>query len=211
MLGTTDTIPTNLARLLPPESGRRLLLVKGEYVFAADDETCGLFQVETGLVRLVRRAIDGSDVTLHIARPGDMFAEASLFAERYHCDAIAEQPTALLVFNKACVRAALGSDPIHALQWIEHLSKQVQSLRAQAAMLSLKTAEDRVLSYLRVRCAGATVVAIDRPWKVIASELGLTHEALYRTLAKLESKGLIRRDRAQSTVELTLDQSLQSS
>jgi len=116
MLGTADTIPTNLVRLLPPESGRRLLLAKGEYVFAADDETCGLFQVETGLVRLVRRAIDGSDVTLHIARPGDMFAEASLFAERYHCDAIADQPTALLVFNKACVRAALGSDPIHALQ-----------------------------------------------------------------------------------------------
>ncbi|MGI9436801.1 MAG: hypothetical protein ACR2Q4_18560, partial [Geminicoccaceae bacterium] len=102
---------------------------------------------------------------------------------------------------------ALKSDPVHALQWIEHLSKQVQGLRAQATRLSLKTAEDRVLSYLRTRCADRSIMTIDRPWKVIASELGLSHEALYRTLARLERHGAIMRDRKRSTIELKPDRS----
>ncbi len=163
--------------------------------------------VETGQIRLVRHAVDGGMVTLHVAGPGDMFAEASLFVERYHCDAIADQPTVLLAFDKARVLRALKSDPTHALRWIEHLSKQVQGLRAQATRLSLKTAEDRVLSYLRTGCADGPTLTIDRPWKVIASELGLSHEALYRTLARLERSGAITRDRERSTIELKPDRS----
>jgi DNA-binding IclR family transcriptional regulator len=42
---------------------------------------------------------------------------------------------------------------------------------------------------------------------VIASELGLTHEAVYRALAELERQGLIRRDRKSSMIELQDTQS----
>lgn len=204
MLATT---PPDLANGLLADTGQRLTVAKGEAVFAANDPVRGFFLVESGLVRLVRHAIDGSHVTLHIADSGDMFAEASLFAECYHCDAIADQPTTLLAFKKTRVLKALASDSAQALQWIEHLSKQVQMLRAQAMLLSLNAAEDRVLSYLRTRCADGSAMTIDRPWKVIASELGLTHEALYRTLARLERSGVIKRDRDRSTVELRPDRS----
>ena len=184
-----------------------MTLQKGETVFATGDPARGLFFVEMGQVRLVRHAIDGGLVTLHVAGPGDMFAEASLFAERYHCDAIADQPTALLAFDKAQVLVALRSDSILALRWIERLSKQVQSLRTQTAMLSLKTAEDRILGYLRARCMDGQALTIDRPWKEIASELALSHEALYRTLAKLERRGAITRDRKRSTIRIRPDRS----
>jgi len=207
----SEQTPQDLAPLLPAKEGQRLSLQKGETVFVTDDPTRGLFLVETGQVRLVRHATDGGMVTLHVAGAGDMFAEASLFAERYHCDAIADQSTVLLAFDKARVLAALRSDPIHGLRWIEHLSKQVQALRAQATRLSLKTAEDRVLSYLRMRCTDGSILMIDRPWKVIASELGLSHEALYRTLARLERRGVITRDRERSTIELRPDRSRRSS
>lgn len=203
----SEQTPRDFTPLLPAGEGRRLSLQKGETVFATDDPTRGLFLVETGQVRLVRHAIDGGLVTLHVASPGDMFAEASLFVECYHCDAIADQPTVLLAFDKARVLGALKSDRIHALRWIEHLSKQVQGLRAQATRLSLKTAEDRLLSYLRTRCADRSILTINRPWKVIASELGLSHEALYRTLARLERRGAITRDRERSTIELKPDRS----
>lgn len=201
----------DLAIMLQARGGQRLTLQKGETVFATDDPARGLFFVEMGQVRLVRHAIDGGLVTLHVAGRGDMFAEASLFADRYHCDAIADQPTTLLAFDKTQVLAALRSDPILALRWIEHLSKQVQSLRAQTAILSLKTAEDRILSFLRTRCVDGQALTIDRPWRVIASELGLSHEALYRTLAKLEKRGAITRDREISTIQIRPDQSRRSS
>jgi DNA-binding Lrp family transcriptional regulator len=37
-------------------------------------------------------------------------------------------------------------------------------------------------------------VELERPWKTIATEIGLTHEAVYRALAELERDGLIERD-----------------
>lgn len=201
----------DLATMLQARGGQRLTLQKGEIVFATDDPARGLFFVESGQVRLVRHAIDGGLVTLHIASSGDMFAEASLFGDRYHCDAVADQPTALLAFDKTQMLAALRSAPILALRWIEHLSKHIQSLRTQNAILSLKTAEDRILGYLRARCMDGQTLTIDRPWKVIASELGLSHEALYRTLAKLERRGAITRDRNKATIQIRPDRSRRSS
>ncbi|MBX9700679.1 MAG: helix-turn-helix domain-containing protein, partial [Acetobacteraceae bacterium] len=35
---------------------------------------------------------------------------------------------------------------------------------------------------------------LGRSWKTLAAELGLTHEATYRALARLERAGLVRRD-----------------
>jgi DNA-binding MarR family transcriptional regulator len=38
-------------------------------------------------------------------------------------------------------------------------------------------------------------VKLEWTWKTIATEIGLTHEAVYRALAELERDGLIERDR----------------
>lgn len=207
MIDDLGAMGMNLAGLLPSEVGRNLDLAKGQLVFATSDPTRGLFLVQSGLVRLVRRAADGNEITLHIARPGQFFAEASLFTECYHCDAVADLPSRLLAFGKEQVLTALCSDPNDALRWIQHLSRQIQKLRAQAALLCLNSADDRVLSFLRTQCWDGPEVIVDRPWKTIASELGLTHETLYRTLARLERRGLIKRDRQASTVELRPDRS----
>jgi CRP-like cAMP-binding protein len=193
--------------LLPPEGAKRLVIAKGAAVFLTDDPTGGLFQVTAGRIRLVRHAVDGSEVTLHVAGAGETFAEASLFAERYHCDAIADLPSTVLRFSKAAVLASLTADAERALCWIGHLSRQVQGLRTQTAILGLNTARDRLLAFLRLQAGSGTTIALDRSWKVIASELGLTHEAVYRTLAKLERDGLIRRASDGRSVELRPDRS----
>ena len=211
MTDAKDGTAASLFGSLPSDISQRIVLSKGSYVFAADDPTHGLFLVESGRVRLIRHAIDGSEFTLHIAQAGETFAEASLFADHYHCDAVADLPTTVLAFDKEHILAYLASDPIKARQWINHLSKQIQNLRAQAMRLSLNSADDRLLSFLRMHCTDGPVMSIDRPWKTIASELGMAHETLYRTLARLERKGLIVRNHNSSTVELTRDRSRQSS
>lgn len=199
--------PSDLDSLFPIQLGRPINLEKGDLVFATGDETRGLFRVESGLIRLVRHAIDGREVTLHVAKPGDFFAEASLFSETYHCDAVAEHRSQILAFAKRDVLDAMNLNANHALSWIEHLSKQVQALRGQAACLSLNAAEDRILAFLRMQSLTGSRVTIDRTWKAVASELGLTHETLYRALARLEKRGVIRRDKASSDVELIADRS----
>ncbi|MEL6964249.1 MAG: cyclic nucleotide-binding domain-containing protein, partial [Pseudomonadota bacterium] len=89
---TGPEAPLDFDLLFPNHLGRMLDLKRGDLVFATGDKTRGLFRVEDGLIRLVRHAADGREVTLHLAKPGDFFAEASLFSESYHCDAIAEHP-----------------------------------------------------------------------------------------------------------------------
>jgi DNA-binding MarR family transcriptional regulator len=52
-----------------------------------------------------------------------------------------------------------------------------------------------VLAYLHNHLsASARRVELERTWKTIATEIGLTHEAVYRALAELERDGLIERD-----------------
>ena len=197
--------------LLPPDAARRLAVDRGAAVFLSEDPARGLFQVASGRVRLVRHAADGSAVTLHVARDGETFAEASLFAERYHCDAIADLPSTVLQFDKALVLAHLAADPERAARWIAHLSRQVQALRGQVAVLGLKSAGDRLLAFLRMQAGPGRTAVVDRPWKAIATELGLTHEAVYRGLARLEREGLILRGSDGRSIELRPDRSRRNS
>jgi len=78
---TLDWLPDRLRALSKVRS-----LAAGEVLFRQGDRANAIFEVEQGRMRLVRQTIDNHPVTLHTARPGELFAEAALFADRYHCD-----------------------------------------------------------------------------------------------------------------------------
>ncbi|MDP2792983.1 MAG: cyclic nucleotide-binding domain-containing protein [Sulfurisoma sp.] len=62
----------------------------GSTLLHRGDKSFGIFFLATGKRRLQRLTPDGGTVTLHMARPGEFFAEASPFADAYHCDARTE-------------------------------------------------------------------------------------------------------------------------
>jgi CRP-like cAMP-binding protein len=176
-------------------TGARRRLDAGEMLFASGDPVRSLFVVERGRLRLLRHAAHGAALVLHVAPAGESFAEASLFSPTYHCDALAEISSTVIGYPKRALLGALREDPEAAVALVEHLAQQVQALRGRVELLNVKSARDRVLSYLHHRLgASATAVELDRTWKAIASEIGLTHEAVYRALAELERDGLIERD-----------------
>lgn len=64
-----------------------------------------------------------------------------------------------------------------------------------AEILNLRAATDRLMAYFRLYpSTDSDRLVIDQTWKQLASELGLTHEAVYRALARLERDGAIQRD-----------------
>lgn len=131
--------------------------------------------------------VDGSKLILHVARAGESFAEAALSAAHYHCDAVAEADAVVLALPKAALLAALANDPADCLALTLTLAGQVRDLRARLELRTIRSARERVLAWLRLHAQGNPPhVIIDRSWTVIADELGLTREALYRTLATLE-------------------------
>lgn len=175
--------------------GRALVCTKDGWVFRQGDPVRAVFLVEDGEVRLSRFARGGSEITLHRAGRGDFFAEAALDAARYQCNAIASRSSTLLAFPAAKVRALLTRDPEFARQWVALLARQLHASRARLERLALKSAAERVLHYLHTEGKGprceVTLAGSLKDW---ARELGLTHESLYRTLARLEQQGIIARE-----------------
>lgn len=179
--------------LLKGVRSSRRILAAGEALFRAGDPAQALFHVEQGCIRLMRHGPDGSAITLHVAEAGQPFAEASLFSDVYHCDAIAETGAQVLAFPKTAVLLLLKAHPDLNLAFTAYLARQLQRLRGRFELVRLKGARERVLAYLTQAGAAEGMVTLDRPLTVVASEIGLTREALYRTLTKLEKDGHVRR------------------
>lgn len=182
---------------LPPELlalGRRQAMVAGETVFRRDGVADGVFRVESGAVRLVRFGRHGEEVVLHEARAGEFFAEASIDARRYHCDARVTSPGILLRIPAEPLRDLLASDAALANQWASLLARQLRAARMRLERLSLKSAADRIRHLLVSEGHGPHhEIAIGGALKDLAPRLGLSHESLYRTLARMEAAGEIER------------------
>ena len=158
------------------------------------DRGIAAYKVESGRLRLIQRTVDDHLVILHSARCGDFFAEASLFADAYHCDAVAAAPSSVRVYPREIVMAALRADPALAEAFMARLARQLQELRARMELRNIRSARDRVLQYLRLRAGiEGRSVAMEGHLQDIAAEIGMIREALYRTLAALEAPGLLTR------------------
>ena len=186
-----------LPGVLPPslEAGSVVrVLASGELLFRQGDRAEAIYRVETGRLRLIRRTIDDHLVILHTAGRGEFFAEASLFAEAYHRDAVAAAQSRVRVYPKAMVIDAFRADPAFAEAFMAQLARQLQELRARMELRNIRSARERVLQYLRLRAGvHGRSIAIEGQFQDIAAEIGISREALYRTLAALEAEGYLTR------------------
>jgi CRP-like cAMP-binding protein len=67
----------------------------GGVLFRTGDPVQWIWCVVEGSLHLVRNLPHGTTLTLQVASAGTVLAEASLFSEAYHCDAIAVGPARL--------------------------------------------------------------------------------------------------------------------
>jgi len=165
---------------------RRILVPRQGTVFCRGDRPRAMFFVLDGEVRLLRRSRSGDDVILQRARLG-FLAEASLDQSSYHCDAVAAQTSALLAIDRQAFADALRRPEIRD-RWCDHLARELRRVRAQSERLGLKTARDRIVHFIETEGEGGEV-ELGRSKKDWAAELGLTHEALYRALKRMEQAG----------------------
>jgi CRP-like cAMP-binding protein len=188
-MATTDWLPSSI-RAAAIE--RRLK--PGQTLFHAGSKSAGFYEVVSGTVRLVRVDRSGREAILQAAGAGETVAEASLFSPAYHCDAIAATEAVVRLYPKAALLAELQRDPKFAKAFTAMLAHQVMSLRTRLERRNIHSARDRVRHYLTVNAgADGRTVALPGTLKELAADLGLTHEALYRTLARMESDGEIAR------------------
>lgn len=174
---------------LPSAGSRRL--ARGEQLFRRGEPARFLFRVLRGRLRLLRVSDDGRPLTLLVAGAGDWLAEAALFAERYHCDAVADLAAEVAVYRKHEAAERLRASPELAWRFMALQAARLQRLRLRLELRNIRPARERVWQYLWL-CADGERLALNRPLKDMASDIGLSHEAFYRALGELRRTGRIR-------------------
>jgi CRP/FNR family transcriptional regulator, dissimilatory nitrate respiration regulator len=169
---------------MPPDACSAINLAKGGHAFRQGDPARGLFAVVNGLIELRRITEEGVPVAIHKAGKGETFAEASLFSELYHCDAVAVEPSEIIMIKRSHVLELFGTDSAFAIALARRFAGQIQNYRRRIEILAIRNARERVY-------AGLTEGLMNTDIKGYASEIGLTHEAVYRALAVLVSEGRI--------------------
>jgi CRP-like cAMP-binding protein len=180
-------------------------LARNEVLFRQGKKATAIYFVEAGRLRLERRTFDGRLLILGATPAGEFFVEAALFADAYHCDAVATEPSEVRVYPKEVVLNALRTDPTGAMSFLAFMAHQVIEMRQRLELMKIRSAKERVLLYLDLHAGrNSRTVNLRGHLQDIASELGLTREALYRTLASLERAGAIERDGARIVLKKPL-------
>ncbi len=164
---------------------------KGSLLFRTGKKPQWMFFVVSGEVTLERLSQQGDPVVLQRTRYG-FVSEASLQSPKYHCDARAVANSDVIQIPLTCLADALNKDPAFAGRWISMLNQEVKRLRLQCERLNMKSLKDRVLHLINTEGKDGQY-QVNTGLKSLAGELGVTHEALYRTLASLEKEEVITR------------------
>lgn len=162
---------------------------KGTVLFRRGGRPRFVIYVLRGEIRLARHTVDGQQIVLQ-RRSAGFIAEASMESKIYHCDILSAEDSDVVLFPIVRFRDSLEDDQAFRSVWLKSLASEIRQLRAQNERLHLRKASDRVLHFIETEGRNG-VVALTQTRKAWALELGLSHEALYRTLAVLVAKGTI--------------------
>lgn len=167
---------------LPPDFLIEKSISENDIVFRLGDRSGGIFYLLEGEVQLSRYTDSGDAVTIHRAFSGQSFAEASLFSDVYHCDAIAIKDCWLVKIHRQKLLRYFQSDTAFAMEFTAHLAHQVQDYRRILELRAIRRAEDRVYAGIAEGWLQSSIL-------LFAGQLGLSHEATYRALASLTKCG----------------------
>lgn len=93
---------------------------------------------------------------------------------------------------KEPVLERLRADASFAAALVRELAAEVRTLRQRLELRNVRPASERLLCHLALQQDRGEPAA-DRPLAALAAELGLTPEALYRIVARLEREGVVHR------------------
>ncbi len=173
-------MPSELTKALEGLRGRRREVCAGATLFHLGDPIRSMHLVQSGVVQLARHNVGGVALILQRAAAGAMLAEASLFADRYHCAAVATEDAVVRVIPRGELTRKLETDSAFSLIWARHLAQEVQRTRLHCEIISMKTVSSRFDAWLSWHGA----MPPKGQWGTLASDIGVSPAALYREIAK---------------------------
>lgn len=190
MLKCPDFLPATLT-----VASHRVHLSAGQVLFACGTPVENLYWILRGEVVALRRTPSGQDAVITRGRAGEFFAESSIYAPSYDCDAVARKPAVVLALPLRTLRQALAEDAHFADVFLRTVVLSLRRQCSRVERLRLRGASERIQHYLSCEATADGCCQLDIPMSEWALELGLEPETLYRTLRVLEENGVVVRDK----------------
>jgi CRP-like cAMP-binding protein len=193
-------IPPTLKELLPEallSQCKAHPFGKGEYLFHVGKAPEYMFFIVSGEAVLSRSNPQGEATILQRCK-GGFLSEASLLTDVYHCDAMATHAGTAIALPIQAFRNSLKEERFSS-KWVKLLSREIMRLRTQSERLGLKDVKSKLIHLIETDGQQGTL-ALEADYKSLAAELGITHEALYRTISKMTAEGLI--EKRQNSLKL---------
>lgn len=168
-------------------------LAAGDVLFRQETPSGAFFRLLSGSVDMLRWTPSGASLRLHAVKPGETFAEASLFTDRYHCDAVATGPSEVRCYARNAVLGAIETSPRLAAALAGHLAASLRDARRLLELRSVMPLKQRLLYRLQdlAEADGSLPPAVKIAG--IAAEIGASPEACYRAVAALQADGALHR------------------
>ncbi|MGF1515487.1 MAG: Crp/Fnr family transcriptional regulator [Elainellaceae cyanobacterium] len=188
---------------VPPVRSVRQI-AKGETIYQYGDRAAATYHLRSGRIKLTRHTADGKVITFRTVTPGELFGETDIYLDTHQCEASAEVDSSVIVYPNSQILSWVSEDASLARAFLQQGHLLLLMLKKRLTLLMIQSVRERTLEYFRERTADLScdcrTVALNKPLKAVAEELDISPEAFYRTLARLEADGLIRRDRRQITL-----------
>lgn len=176
---------------------RHCRLAPDQHLFFQGDKAARFFLVLEGQVILSRLTVEGNEKVVEVLRPGQTFAEATLFMEQhvYPVTATAIGEAHLIGFCSQHFLELLTGSPATCLQMLGDLAMRLRRRLEEIEHLSMKNASYRVTQFLlnelerAVGPEGELQLRLQK--QVIASKLSIKPETLSRILQSLRDQGVI--------------------
>jgi CRP/FNR family transcriptional regulator len=181
--------PRQLSGLLETAVVRRHL--RGAQLFGAGEDADCFFLVAEGALKVYLLSPDGREHILHVAGPGDLVAEAAVFAQgTYPASAMAIEDSVVVHFYRDRLLALLRAEPELALALLAGLSGRLREFVATIEDLSLRDVTARLARYLLHNSRGG-FCKLPGTKTQLAAQLGTVLEPLSRSFRRLKDQGLI--------------------
>lgn len=184
---------------LPPDKAELLRTVshyrrfeKQQVVFRDGDPYKGPFLVVEGHFKIFMIGDEGKEAIMHIFREGELIAGGPLFLGGPYpasCSAINEG--CLIAFEYDRLKKLMAADETINSFFLNKSVKLIPRLKEKIENLTLKSAEQRIIDYLKSMGADKAAVELQIPKNQIAALLDLTPESVSRVFNQLAAKKII--------------------
>ena len=172
------------------------IMKSGERLFSQGEDASHFFWLKTGLIKIYRLSPAGEEKVIEVARPGQTFAEAIMFAGKprhYHVSAEFIEGGEVWCFSNQDFKNILRHSVETCFHLMTNMSRRLHKHINEIDRLTLQTATDRVINYLLLNIPESSdEIHLLTSKQMLAAQLSIKPETLSRTLRKLNNEGLIK-------------------